>query len=231
MGLGSSFGITSETNNNIQTDGLVGYWDAAYKSSYPRSGTVWTDLAGSNNGTLSADAIGTDVPGSMDFNGSDEYVTTDLDPPSGNSTYSGWGYWTDTAGTPGWDAIFNSGDSTLYLWFGRNNTRGIFVHHHNANNYYSSEKTGDNVLADNTWYNIVFTWDGSDIIIYNNGSVVASTTNGTMQNIDQDSGIWFGRYSGDYHKGRVALLQVYNRALSAAEIKQNYNAQKQRFGF
>ena len=30
MGLGSSFGISSETNNNIQTDGLVGYWDAAF---------------------------------------------------------------------------------------------------------------------------------------------------------------------------------------------------------
>ena len=45
MGLGSSFGITSETNNNIQTDGLVYYLDAAYKSSYPRSGTTWSDLA------------------------------------------------------------------------------------------------------------------------------------------------------------------------------------------
>ena len=30
MGLGSSFGIAAETGNNIVTDGLVFYVDAAY---------------------------------------------------------------------------------------------------------------------------------------------------------------------------------------------------------
>ena len=36
----------------IVTDGLVFAVDAANKKSYPGSGTTWTDLAGSNNGTL-----------------------------------------------------------------------------------------------------------------------------------------------------------------------------------
>ena len=40
MGMGMSFGITAETGNNIVTDGLVFYVDAAYKKSYPGSGTT-----------------------------------------------------------------------------------------------------------------------------------------------------------------------------------------------
>ena len=34
---------------------------------------------------------------------------------------------------------------------------------------------------------------------------------------------------GSYFNGRIALTQIYNRALSASEIEQNYNAQKSRF--
>ena len=40
---GISAGLGGQINNNIQTDGLIGYWDAAYKKSYPRSGTTCTD--------------------------------------------------------------------------------------------------------------------------------------------------------------------------------------------
>ena len=39
MGIGSKFGIIAETGNNIQTDGLVFYVNAAYKKSYPGTGT------------------------------------------------------------------------------------------------------------------------------------------------------------------------------------------------
>ena len=53
MGLGNSFGISSETNNNIVTDGLILDINASYKKSYPKSGTALTDLSGNHaNGTL-----------------------------------------------------------------------------------------------------------------------------------------------------------------------------------
>ena len=46
--MGSSFGIISQTGNNIQTEGLVFYVDPAYKKSYPGSGTTATNLINSN---------------------------------------------------------------------------------------------------------------------------------------------------------------------------------------
>jgi len=76
MGVGMSFGITAETGNNIQTKGLSFYVDAAYKKSYPGSGTTWFDLAGSNNGTMtngaSFDSTG---GGCINFDGTNDYVT------------------------------------------------------------------------------------------------------------------------------------------------------------
>ena len=39
-------------NTNVVSDGLIGYWDAANRRSYPGAGITWTDLVGVNNGTL-----------------------------------------------------------------------------------------------------------------------------------------------------------------------------------
>ena len=52
--MGSSFGVISQTGNNIQTEGLVFYVDASINKSYPGSGTTWFDLKDNNNGTLSS---------------------------------------------------------------------------------------------------------------------------------------------------------------------------------
>ena len=45
MGIGSKYGITAETGNNIQTEGLVFYIDSSIKKSYPRTGTNVFNLA------------------------------------------------------------------------------------------------------------------------------------------------------------------------------------------
>jgi hypothetical protein len=40
----------------------------------------------------------------------------------------------------------------------------------------------------------------------------------------------FNGVRGYYYNGNIGTVKVYNRALSAAEVAQNYNAQKSRFG-
>ena len=59
----------------IVTDGLVFAVDAANKKSYPGSGTTWTDLAGSNDGTLTnGPTFDSGDGGSIVFDGTDDYV-------------------------------------------------------------------------------------------------------------------------------------------------------------
>ena len=50
---GISAGLGGQVNNNIQTDGLVFYIDAAYKKSYPKAGSTWYDLIGANDTAIS----------------------------------------------------------------------------------------------------------------------------------------------------------------------------------
>ena len=60
----------------IVTDGLVFAVDAANYESYPGSGTTWTDLAGSNDGTLTnGPTFDSGNGGSIAFDGSDDKVT------------------------------------------------------------------------------------------------------------------------------------------------------------
>jgi hypothetical protein len=60
------------------------------------------------------------------------------------------------------------------------------------------------------------------------GSVVVTTA------LDDINSICVGAYAADdtnYHMdGDIAAVQIYDRALSAAEVKQNFNAERNRFG-
>ena len=64
-----------EYNAHIVQDGLVLCLDAASKASYPGTGTLWNDLAGSSNGTLINDATFSGAnEGVIVFDGTDDYV-------------------------------------------------------------------------------------------------------------------------------------------------------------
>lgn len=86
----------------------------------------------------------------------------------------------------------------------------------------------------NTWYQSVVTYDGTIIIQYTNGSQIGSTTPnnpapsiGTQTNFNYLMRRWD---TTNFIDGRLAVVRIYNRALSASEITQNFNANRERFG-
>ena len=93
--------------------------------------------------------------------------------------------------------------------------------------------TSSTYLIANVWNHITCTYNGSIKLIYVNGvqvaSVAASGTLNTGQ-INQYIGK-YGNAGNNYpFNGRIAESRVYNIALSAAQVLQNYNATKGRFG-
>ena len=100
----------------------------------------------------------------------------------------------------------------------------------NNQNLYFSPST---YLTVSAWNHIVCTYNGSSKISYVNGVQVASvaasgtlSTGGTNQYIGK-----YGNAGNNYpFNGRIAESRVYNIALSAAQVLQNYNATKGRFG-
>jgi len=88
----------------------------------------------------------------------------------------------------------------------------------------------------NTWIHAIMTYDGASSKIYINGSLAnTGAITGTIDYTEYGSPYYLsiGRkneFEGQYVSGSVSVVKIYNRALSASEVLQNYNATKRRFG-
>ena len=84
----------------------------------------------------------------------------------------------------------------------------------------------------NTWNNVIVTWNGSAGRGYFNGVDKGALNIGTagIQISGYVIAATAGGASSHVFEGDLSSILVYNRALSAAEVTQNYNAMKARFG-
>jgi len=216
--------------NTIET-GLVLALDAANRQSYVSGSTTWNDLSGNrNSGSLvSGPTFSTEAGGSIVFDGSDDYVNL-TDSSILNSTLNGDTNWTVTY----WVNPITNGrildrgnigdDPTgaLELNVGsisRNNTSGG-----------SSSLTGN--IIGSGWSHVSLVRNSTLLHSwYLNGNFSNSTQ--TTENYG-GSGIWkIGRRAltlSSILEGKLSTILIYNRALSASEIQQNYNAMRGRFG-
>ena len=203
----------------IVTNGLVLSLDAADKNSYPGSGTTWRDLSGNNySGSLvNTPTFNSANGGSFAFNGTNQYTTTSyLQPAYGTGTSFTWNVWVNP----------EAGATSAPIIGNRNNVLVFTKLTRNAFEYYPLVMT--KVLTANTWQNACIVKNGTSFTYYLNGasSVVSSSTatqTSTAFYIGGDN------VAAEYFVGSVATTQIYNRALSADEISQNYEAQKSRF--
>ena len=90
-------------------------------------------------------------------------------------------------------------------------------------------------LSADTWYNIVFNYESSKYNIYINNTLKSTTAGSSLGNVplitDPDF-IYLNTYNGSssYLDSSLSTCMIYNRALTATEILQNYNATKSRYG-
>jgi hypothetical protein len=205
----------------IVTDGLVFCVDAGDKMSYPGAGTTWTDLSKNrNNGTLTnGPTFDSANGGSIVFDGTNNYTVLSSDINLGTqASINVWLQCSNNTVIAGGTSYSNGGyllgSSSNTFYMSANGSYGNF-------NYNISNTT-------NTWKNLSVSRNASSASLYVNGVFYSSIS------ISSTNGIRFraiGAYdNGTYPmNGQIALMQVYNRALSAEEIKQNYNATRGRF--
>jgi hypothetical protein len=238
MGLGSSFGITSETNNNIQTDGLVGYWDAAYKKSYPRSGTTWIDLAGSNNATLvNGPTFSTVNGGSITVDGSNDSIN--ISSGSGDFSFTSEMFMEvmvvpkeETHVRP--IVVTNSQEPWRLIMVSNTGTSGEFFFNWNVNVDGANNTVSTAFYVQDESYILQCGYDGTEVFAYMNGVKQSDTESATgdIDTLTKDISIGGDAgYSPSRHANLdIGFVRLYNRCLSDGEIIQNYNATKQRLG-
>ena len=210
----------------IVTNGLVLDLDAAKLASYPGTGTTWRDISGNNNnGTLTNGPTfsGIGKQASIVFDGVDDFVRTN----------SGSGINLTNIFTTFIWVKFNSYDTVL-LGSDAFSDSGYPLYVENANNLYIAAggtytSTTTASLSTNQWTCLTVVRNNTSVNWYKNGINIGTSTLGSSSSNVLKS---IGNYNngGFPLNGDIALTQVYNRALTALEVQQNYNAQKSRFG-
>lgn len=216
----------------IVNRGLVLALDAANTKSYPSSGTTWYDLSGRNNShtLVNGPTYGTAGLGNILMDGVDDYTEGSTDVLlSGDYTLEVGFRRTSSRGD--WVRIFgHSNDSSLRFW-------GIWLPSSYDNILWQSYTGGGQYylgsysFALNSDYVISFSNSSTTGTGYVNGTLLGSGATGAIDYTSNSSKIRLG-YAGfhTYHVGPVYFARIYNRALSASEVLQNYNASKKRYG-
>jgi len=221
---------------SIVTDGLVLSLDAANRKSYPAAGTSITDLSGNgNNGTLvNGTAFDSDKVGNFNFDSTNDYIT--LSTAVSNTIYT-LNFWYKTGTNDGSYGYFST-DSNSPRSRGLAISEGGTFGGLSYGKFYYYDGVSVNVLnqttllnVTNKWYNIAAVIDTSsnNIKVYINGVLDVNQTINAMATSVDEIGRW---KSGNLNflNGNMASYKIYNKALTATEVLQNYNATKNRFG-
>ena len=241
----SNFQRELEYTIPIVTSGLVLNLDAGDSSSYPGSGTTWYDLSGNgNNGTLvNGPTYSSANGGSLVFDGVNDYIgitNNDLYKFSNTQAFSLnlWVRCTATAGGSVMFAFVLAGVRGYYFTIDVNELRtNSFLFDYWDGGPFRGIQGNNNSITMNTWVMLTATSASNsvnDMKVYQNG-VLTSYTNrgtGTPSTINYDT-LTMRIGSGDnggYFTGNIAQVSIYNKALTASEIQQNFNARKSRYG-
>ena len=221
------------TGPNIVTDGLVLALDAANTKSYISGSTTWNDLSGNgNNGTLTnGPTFSSANGGSIVFDGVDDRCLTQL--PASTigaictviSTCTCNSYGVDITGARRIVSLDRTAGSSKWA-ISTKNTGGIqFVGSAGA----ESGNVFDITLGE--IFQVALVLQNTSYKLYKNGELKIDSTYTTDASSFGNVSIGSRPTVDDrFWDGKIFNTIIYNRALSASEVLQNYNGQKSRFG-
>jgi hypothetical protein len=221
---------------SIVMNGLVLALDAGNTKSYGGTGTTWTDLSGGgNNGALQGAGYSGVNGGTLTFDGTDDYVNI-LDSDNwfystGDFTIEFWYKFNSIPDSDGQYFYSQRVDGGNYFFIFATNTKWEF-------DSYSANSQGPKITYTTThnttsWNCISLSRIQNNFSLYLNSNLVGSQTNSfNLPNLNAP--LEFGRWTGGpsrYVNSSVSFLKIYKgKGLSAAEVAQNYNALRGRFG-
>jgi len=213
---------------SIVTSGLMLCYDAANPRSYPGSGTTIYDISGNGyNGTLTNGvSYSSSNRGCLSFDGVDDYVSFANPLNQSNLTQ----VWTVQA----WISVTSATTQTIIgglnsgvhaSWY---SAGSLLYLNGGANDYYMY---GSSVLSAG-WVGLTYRFQNSTgtRTIYNGtNNISTGGPNNTSTPGGQSSTFTLGGGSG-YLQGTVGPVLIYNRMITDAELTQNYNAYRGRYG-
>ena len=227
--------MAGHRNPNIITDGLILCLDAEDKNSYPGTGATWYDLCGKNNTTINGATYNSD--GYFVLDGTNDYfeVTSDgrTDFAVQNFTIEEWCY-VDPDGSYEvfWSYDYTSHNSPYYAqqWRTANSTDKLYAT--TLLNQHQTEVS----YTPNKWTQLVWSIEDTGSTkaskLYQDGVLLGSSSPNVSNITYYEQEVWIGKgnFTTGYYKGNIAAAHFYNRALTATEVSQNFEAHRSRFG-
>lgn len=212
-------------NTSIVTSGLVFALDTGNTRSYAGSGLTVNSLVEGINGTLvNGTGFSSANSGSLFFDGTNDYTDFSTYTPNAN-TVNIWVRFNSLQNGPivyvGNDTYASGSWSWSFFNYG-----GAFYFRANSGNLADFYETPP--LA--TWINYTLIRDNGSgqSLAYKNGTFFGTSSNSTLTNSFPN--LRFAKAGSTYASFNLSLVQIYNRALSATEISQNFNATRDRYG-
>jgi hypothetical protein len=222
----------------IATSGLALCLDAANIKSYPGSGTSWNDISGNALvATMSSTlpTFATDNGGVLVYPTGTPSVLVPYTPlldPAVGITIEFWIYPTDITYTTYIEILRREGPSRTLFAFQNIGTILSFGTATSVTGY--SEQDIPIVAGDyvNQWIHLVATYTSGAKVVYRNGAPIntLTTTTGTLLSVNAFTAIGSMSGGSEYFRGKYSVVRQYNRALTADEVAQNFNALRGRFG-
>jgi hypothetical protein len=209
--------------------------------------TTTSDFSGQGNfGTaVNGPTYSTDGGGSFVFDGVDDYITiphnstisSSVFGTSNNFTLSSW---VNVSTFQNWACMINKAfgssysNTTVGLWSNSGGYQVVVGSNENSNPGGSTIVLSLSAQT-NIWYNIVAVGNGTQFLFYSNGNLVSSAnfSSITRTRTENTEPITIGRRAtgvGPSLAGKISTVSVYNRGLSAAEVQQNFEATRGRYG-
>ena len=203
-------------------------------STYNSPTNTWKDLtSNANNATLNFSDFDSNFGGSLKFNNNVGYryygnTSSDIFDPNSDFTISAWVKMPDSIGNTTKYTIVsdynNTGSFQLRYFYTQGGMQVMDSTIIEVGTFSNSD-----VLVASTWYNITVTRSSNTYTLYYNGSSISTfTSSNTYSHGPQTIGSNHSS-ENEYWDGNMATVMAYSRALTAAEVLQNYNALKDRY--
>ena len=219
---------------DVITNGLVLFLDASNTNSYRGSGTTWTDLSSyGNTVTLTnGPTFSSTNGGNIVFDGVDDYADVIISNLTTTVTLEFWAKYTNFSG----NMIFGFNLHDIYA------NSGAIGFNTAAGDIYGLTSTQvTNLGIAGNWKHIVFVMR-NDVSYTNNKiyvnaanqslSQVVGSENAGNRNFNSGNGRISGWRNDSNYKfpGSISSFRAYNRELTEAEVLQNFNVSRDRFG-
>jgi hypothetical protein len=230
--------LSKFTTPEIVTSNLILWYDPSNGVSYPGSGSTITNLANTSLPGTMSNITYTDPY--FSYNGSSSQINVAdnalLEPGTGDWTMEAWVYLSNNSGPKVILGKFDPGGgsqdvsysmringSTAFAQLGDGS--GAYV---NSTNY---------TLPLNTWTQIVYVWKNvatNSLQTFINGTSIGTVSHSLASILNTSANLYIGSYNGgeysQWMNGRIAITRLYSAALTSAQVLQNYNADKSKYG-